>query len=130
MKEATRVIERILEARFGKMEAQALVFGRARLVGKDIQFTDVKHMSDLIERYRILTRAAIAAYRDWQSVHDVETDPIARLYSAAEGAGLHRRISDHLRLWYFAHRDYHEMRRMFLFKCMAPQIKVNWENAA
>jgi hypothetical protein len=130
MKKATLAIERILEARFGKAEAQALVFGRARLARKDIQFIDVKHMSELCERYKARLRLNIRDYRHWRAAHDVEMDSISRLYGAAEGALLHRRISDSLKLWYFAHRDYHAMRRSYLIKCMGPQVKVDWDTAA
>ncbi len=130
MKKATIAIERILEARFGKTEAQALVFGRARLVRKDIQFIDVKHMSELCERYKAELRGHIRAYRHWRAAHEVEADSIARLYGAAEGAFFHRRVSDSLKLWYFAHRDYHAMRRAYLVKCMGPNVKVDWESAA
>lgn len=130
MKDATRAIARILEERFGKMDAQALVFGRARLVRRDIQFMDVKHMSELCERYRALVRAEILGYRRWQAAQAAETDAIARLYGAAEGEVLSRRVSDRLKLWYFAHRDYHAMRRAYLVKCMGPHVKVDWDNAA
>lgn len=130
MKNSTQAIERILEERFSKAEAQALVFGRARLVRKDIQFIDVKHMSELCERYKAQLRANIKAYRHWRQAHDVEVDSIARLYGAAEGALLHRRVSDCFKLWYFAHRDYHAMRRSYLIKCMGPNAKVDWDTAA
>ncbi|NBX66582.1 MAG: hypothetical protein EBQ96_06260 [Proteobacteria bacterium] len=130
MKTVTHAIERILEARFGKTEAQALIFGRARLTRKDIQFIDVKHMSELCERYKAQIKANITAYRHWRAAHNVEVDSIARLYGAAEGALLHRRISDSLKLWYFAHRDYHAMRRQYLIKCMGPDMRVDWDNAA
>lgn len=130
MKNSTYTIEKILEARFGKTEAQALVFGRARLVRKDIQFIDVKHMSELCERYKAELRRKIQSYRHWRAAHEVEVDSIARLYGAAEGALLHRGVSDGLRLWYFAHRDYHAMRRSYLIKCMGPNAKIDWEDAA
>lgn len=130
MKDATRTIERILEMRFGKVEAQALLFGRARLVRKDVQFLDVKHLSELCERYKDRVRVAITAYRHWRAAYEVECDPIARLYGAAEGATLHRRVSDELRLWYFAHRDYHALRRAYLVKCLGPQTGVGWSDVA
>lgn len=47
MIESTRCIERMLEMRFGKMEAQALKFGRARIARMDLQFTDIKRIADL-----------------------------------------------------------------------------------
>ncbi|MBU6236129.1 MAG: hypothetical protein KGQ41_09815, partial [Alphaproteobacteria bacterium] len=130
MKKATYAIERILEARFGKTEAQALIFGRARLVRMDIQFIDVKHMSELCERYKAQLLEKIRQYRRWRAAHEVEVDSIARLYGAAEGALLHKSISDCLKLWYFAHRDYHAMRRAYLQKCMGPNAKVDWDAAA
>jgi len=129
LKQATLVIERVLEQRFGKIDAQALVFGRARLVSKDIQFIDVKHMSELCDRYRLKLRQEIAAYRAWAMEQKIEADPVSRLYAAAEGASLHRRISDGLKLWYFAHRDYHAMRRAYLIKCMGPMAQVDWLRA-
>lgn len=130
MKKATHAIEKILEARFGRTEAQALVFGRARLERKDIQFIDVKHMSELCERYKTDVRTNIRNYRHWRAAHEVEVDSIARLYGAAEGAFLHRRVSDSLKLWYFAHRDYHAMRRQYLIKCMGPDARVDWQEVA
>lgn len=130
MKEAIRVIEQLLELRFGKTEAQALKFGRARLAKMDIQFTDVKHLSELCERYRARVRMQILAYRLWNDTLDLQSDPIEKLYTAAEGAALHRRIEDELRLWYIAHRDYHAMRRAYLVKCMGPHMRVDWDKAA
>ncbi len=130
MKDASCAIERILEMRFGKMEAQALRFGRARVVRKDVQFMDVKMMSELMERYRARTRAAILEYRLWHDAHEVQTDSIERLYGAAEGAALHRRVSDAFKLWYFAHRDCYAMRRAYLRKCLSPQVRVDWDEAA
>jgi len=85
MNEASRAIAQILEARFGKTEAQALLFGRARVARFDIQFMDIKHMSELCERYRDRLRAQIVAYRMWQQAQNVQADPLARLYGAAEG---------------------------------------------
>ena len=130
MKNAATEIEKILELRFGKNEAQALIFGRARLERMDIQFMDVKHMSELCDRYRMRLKAQLQNYRGWQTVQDTLTDPIERLYGAAEGAILHRRISDELKLWYIAHKDYHAMRRAYLMKCLGPRMKINWDNAA
>lgn len=130
MKHATKCIEAILELRFGRMEAQALKFGRARVMRKDIQFMDVKMMSELLERYRGRVRVAIRAHRIWEGAHDCLGDELARLYSAAEGASLHRNVSDALKLWYFAHRDYHAMRRAYLFKCLGPRMRVEWDKAA
>src|SRR5690349_17576557 len=123
MNDAASAIARILEARFGKTEAQALVFGRARLSRHDIQFMDVKHISELAEKYRTRLRGQIAAYRAWEYAQDIENDPIARLYGAAEGAVLYRRVLDDLKLWYIAHRDYHAMRKAYLFKCMGPNVR-------
>jgi hypothetical protein len=116
--------------RFGKTEAQALLFGRARLVRKDVQFIDVKHMSELCERYKRRLKKEIQLYRLWQAVYEVETDSINRLYGAIEGAALYRRVQDELKLWYCAHRDYHSMRRAYLIKCMGPNVKVDWVEAA
>ena len=130
MKNATREIARILEVRFGKAEAQALVFGRARIARMDVQFLDVKHMSELCERYRGRVRTQILAYRLWEAAQESETDPITRLYGAVEGATLLRRISDEVKLWYFAHKDYHAMRRAYLTKCVGPRVKVDWDKAA
>ena len=130
MDKAAHAIARILELRFGKAEAQALIFGRARLVRKDVQFMDVKHLSELCERYRGRVRREIAAYRGWQATHAVETDAIARLYSAAEGDLQHRRVADAVRLWFMAHRDYHLLRRTYLMQCMGPRVRVDWDKAA
>lgn len=130
MKQATQVILKILEQRFGAAEAQALAFGRARLERKDVQFLDIKHMSELSERYRAMVRHSIRAYRLWRGAYMAEMDPLVRLYGAAEGAALHRRIGDDVKLWYFSHRDYHAMRREYLLKCMNPQARVNWDKAA
>jgi len=130
MKSATQSIEAILEARFGRMEAQSLKFGRARVTCKDIQFGDVKRMADLVDRYRARVRVCIEHYRLWEAAHEIHTDSIERLYAAAEGASLHRRISDTVKLWYFAHRDYHGMRREYLTKCLGPCAKIDWDSAA
>lgn len=130
MKAATRAIEEFLEARFGMTEARAIMFGRARVVRMDIQFMDVKHMSELCERYRGKLRGQIKAYRQWEAAQETETDPVARLYNAAEGAALSRRISDEMKLWYFAHRDYHAMRRAYMIKCVGPHIRVEWGKVA
>lgn len=129
MKDAMQTIERLLELRFGKMDAQALKFGRARLAKMDIQFADVKHLSELIERYRSRARGHILAYRVWQNTQSLQNDPIARLYGAAEGAMLQRQVSDAVQLWYFAHRDYHAMRKAYLFKCIGPDVRAEWKKA-
>jgi hypothetical protein len=129
MKNADRAIARILEARFGKTEAQALLFGRARVVKRDIQFMDVKHLSELCERYRAKVRQQILAFRMWQNAMKTQSDAIARLYGAAEGAFIRQRISDDVKLWYFAHRDYHEMRKAYLMKIMTPRVSVEWRKA-
>lgn len=129
MKQATEMIEAILEQRFGAMDAQALKFGRARLIKKEIQFMDVKHMSELCERYRGRLRRVVGEYRHWQGVHAVENDPVERLYGAVEGTALHRQVSDALKIWYFAHRDYHAMRKIYLRQCMGPDARVSWERA-
>lgn len=130
MNEASRAIAQILEARFGKTEAQALLFGRARVARFDIQFMDIKHMSELCERYRDRLRAQIVSYRMWQQAQDVQGDPLARLYGAAEGAVIHRRISDELKLWIIAHKDYHSMRREYLMKLVGPKMRVEWRRRA
>lgn len=126
MKNATRCIEAILEERFGHMEAQALKFGRARVTRRDVQFSDIKLMSDLVERYRIRVRACISTYRLWSAAQDIQVNSLERLYSAAEGAALHRHVSDAVKLWYFAHRDYHAMRREYLYKCLGPKATIEW----
>lgn len=130
MIKATKAIEVFLEQRFGRIQAQALVFGRARVVRGDIQFMDVKMMSELVERYRARVRVCIRGYRIWQSAHDTLKDDVARLYSLAEGALLHRGVSDAVSLWYFAHKDYHAMRRAYLYKCLGPRVRVAWGRAA
>ncbi|MCB1538529.1 MAG: hypothetical protein KDJ49_06080 [Alphaproteobacteria bacterium] len=127
---AAQAIASILETRFGRVEAQALMNGRARITRMDVQFMDVKLMSELCERYRTRARAQILAYRLWARAIRTESDPVARLYGAAEGAALHRRIGDELKLWYCAHRDYHAMRRAYLMKCMGPRMRVDWDQAA
>ena len=130
MRNATESIEAILEARFGRMEAQSLKFGRARVTSKDIQFGDLKRMAELVDRYRARVRVCIEHYRLWEAAHEIQTDSIERLYAAAEGASLHRRISDTVKLWYFAHRDYHSMRREYLMKCLGPSVKIDWSKAS
>jgi len=129
MTDATKCIEKMLELRFGKMEAEALKFGRARVERQDVQFTDIKHMATLCDRYRARARMQILAYRLWRETHKVSADPLSRLYGAAEGASLHRRVSDDVKLWYFAHRDYHAMRKEFLKKCVGPTVRVEWQKA-
>lgn len=129
MKDALQSIERMLEVRFGKTDAQALKFGRARIARKDIQFMDVKHLSELAERYRTRARGQILAYRVWQQAQEGQNDSIARLYGAAEGAILQRQVRDAVQLWYFAHRDYHAMRRAYLIKCMGPDVQAEWRKA-
>lgn len=129
MKNATYCIEAILEARFGRIEAQGLKFGRARVTRKDVQFTDVRHMAELVERYRSRVKISIQGYRLWQAAQEIQTDPVERLYGAAEGASLHRHVSDTIKLWYFAHRDYHAMRREYLYKCLGPRARVDWGQA-
>lgn len=130
MKKATDAIEQFLEARFGLTEARAIMFGRAKVVRMDIQFMDVKHMSELCERYRSKVRGQIKVYRLWEASQAVETYPVARLYNAVEGAALSRRISDETKLWYFAHRDYHAMRRAYMIKCVGPHVRVEWAKVA
>jgi len=129
MKNATHCIEAILEARFGHIEAQGLKFGRARVTRKDVQFTDIKQMTDLVDRYRSRVHVCIQSYRIWQAAQEIQTDPIERLYGAAEGASLHRHVSDAVKLWYFAHRDCHAMRREYLMKCLGPRASVDWNMA-
>lgn len=72
----------------------------------------------------------ILAYRLWRATQDMAADPLTRLYGAAEGAALHRRLSDDVKLWYFAHRDYHAMRRRYLLTCMEPDMRVEWKEVS
>lgn len=130
MDKVSREIARILEARFGKTQAQALLFGRARMIRQDIQFMDVKHVSELCERYRERVRKQITAYRLWERAQQGQHDALAQLYGAAEGVLLHRRVSDEFRLWLIAHKDYHWMRRAYLTKLMGPKVRMNWKRAA
>ncbi len=130
MNEASREIARILELRFGKTQAQAMLFGRARMVREDIQFMDVKHLSELCERYRARVRKQIMAYRLWEKAQTRQNDALAQLYGAAEGVIMHRRIADEFKLWLIAHKDYHWMRRAYLIKLAGPKIKVQWRRAA
>lgn len=130
MNETHKIIESILEQRFGKHEAQALRFGRARVLRKDIQFMDIKQMSEIVEIYRSKARQAIVHYRYWNHAHGIETDPITKLYSAAEGAMYRRHISDAVKLWYIVHRDYHWMRKVYLMRCLGPNARVEWQKAA
>lgn len=130
MERNNSIVERILSARFTKAEVQGLKFGRARLMRKDVQYMDVKLMSELIERYRGLTRAAIKECRFVRNMHATETDALAKMYLAMDVEALNKKIEGHFALFRIANLDYHTMRKIYLYKCLGPRITVSWERVS
>lgn len=125
-----KAIEQILEARFGKTAAQALKFGRARVVKRDLQYMDVKLMSEILERYRYLVVETIRGCRRARTAATVETDEIARLYLLMDVRHMEKRVDSAVKLWRMAHLDYHAMRKAYLIKCLGPKVALDWQKAA
>ncbi len=130
MEKNNAIIERILAARFSRVEVQALKFGRARLVRRDIQYMDVKLMSELMERYRSLARACVKECRTLRTQHAIETDALAKMYLAMDVEAANRKLDGTFALFRIANLDYHTMRRAYLIKCLGPHIAVDWTRVA
>jgi len=123
-------VESILTDRFGQMETQKMGFLRRRVLLRDIQFLDVKHMCELLHKYRRQVRTALRAVRLMREIRQDERDPIEQLFLGYESELLDRRLADCLRLWFVAHKDYHLMRRAYLARCQGKDLKRKWDDAA
>ncbi len=82
---------------------------------KEIQYFELKQMNDdILPRYRSRVRELINEYRNWKSRYSKENDQIEKLYQAYDGIFMRSQLSDALRIYEMANRDYHEMRRMYM----------------
>jgi len=80
----------------------------------EVQYLDLKQITEILYKYRNRVRAILAEYRTWRTQHARQYDEVERIYSAYEGHFLRGQIRDCLHLYYAAHRDYHAMRRIYL----------------
>ena len=94
--------------------------GRARLQAREVQYLDVKQMTDIQARFRGRVRAMIAHYRRWRADYMREADALEKVYAAYEGLFIRRQLADAWQLYVAVNRDYHEMRRVYLANLRQP----------
>lgn len=131
-------IEKALMQRFAHDDVEQAIFRKRRVMAREPQFLDVKHMSEIVARYRHQTRIAVQAARLMRQLQNNQRDALETVFLGFEAAVLKRRLGDCLQLWYIAHKDYHTMRRTYLAMCMAtrdgiasqPKLKRRWDDAA
>jgi hypothetical protein len=91
-----------------------------KLQGREIQYLEIKQMTDILARYRARVRVMVRHYRGWQAGYMREADEIEKIYAAYEGIFIRRQLQDSWKLYVAVNRDYHEMRRVYLASLRQP----------
>ena len=81
---------------------------------KEIQYLEVKQMTDMLIKYREKMRKVLSEYREWKTAYEAETDEIEKVYVAYEGIFARRQLQDAWKLYVTVNTDYHDMRRTYL----------------
>lgn len=93
---------------------------RLPVQGRAIQYLDMKHMIDVLERQRARVRALTVYYRGWKATYATETDDIEKAYAAYEGIFIRRQLQDAWTLYVTVNQDYHEMYRVYMASLSHP----------
>ncbi len=81
---------------------------------REIQYLEVKQMTDMLIKYREKMRRVLREYREWKTAYEAETDEIEKVYTAYEGIFARRQLQDAWKLYVTVNTDYHDMRRTYL----------------
>lgn len=90
-------------------------------MNKEINYIEVKQMSEILAHYRGETRKAAQSYKLAVGRHYVETDNVIRMYTAKEVQVTRSHLQNMLKIWHTVQKDYHWHYDGYMKQCRSVQ---------